>query len=329
MSWTRAEPEEAFLQAVESRLGQVLEGGDSALPKSSAILRSAARHLCVAGDAKRARPMLTYYFGNAVGAEPEQLVDSAIAGELIHSASLMHDDVIDNATTRRGLPSVNANWNNCIAVLGGNHLLSIAFSLLKDSTNEVIGDAVDVIAQMTRAAVAEFEIRGQLDVSLGHWREIAVGKTGALFAWCGQVAARKVGNEEALKRFHRVGHHIGAAFQLADDVRDLGETHALKDRFSDLKNREPSYPILLAIASPSLRIEVEQLWAREAPEPSEIARVGNLILETQVAEKTCLAIRAEIDAALDALGNFSRTPGGQKVALWLEALYQRAQAGFN
>jgi heptaprenyl diphosphate synthase len=322
-------PEDLFLNAVEARLLSVLNAHDPILPESGQILNAAARHLCVGGDAKRARPMLTLYFGDALGIAPDRLVDAAVAGELIHSASLMHDDVIDEATMRRGLPSVNVNWSNSIAVLSGNYLLSVAFALLKDGPNQSTSDAVEVISHMTKAAIAEFEIRGRLDVSLDHWRDIAVGKTGALFAWCGQAAARVGANEDAAARFYRCGYHIGAAFQLADDVRDLQDKKGLKDRFSDIKNREPSYPILLALSSPVLKREIETLWAKENFDADEVARVGHLILQSDAVQQTCHAMKAEIDAAMDALGHFALTPGGQNIGFWLKHLYQNAKAGFN
>jgi octaprenyl-diphosphate synthase len=241
----------------------------------------------------------------------------------------LHDDVVDDATMRRGRPTVNHHWSNSVSVLAGNYLLSLSFSILKDSPVQCFHDAVDVISHMTQAAMAEISVRGRLDVSPKEWRDIAVGKTGALFAWCGQAAARMAQNADAANRFYECGLHIGAAFQLADDIRDLYDYEALKDRFSDIKNREPSYPILLSISSPAIHRELAQLWSQSDMNDEDVVRVGELLLEDGAGQKTCQAMKTEIDAALDALGPYRYTGGGRSIESWLTHLYEKAYDGFR
>src|SRR5512144_1649282 len=107
-----------FLSEVEQAMDEALQTsvGDT--------LMDAARHLCMGGGGKRARPMLVRLFGDAVGAPDEHLVDVAVAAELIHSASLLHDDVVDAGMFRRGRPTANARWGNVVAVMSGDLLLS-------------------------------------------------------------------------------------------------------------------------------------------------------------------------------------------------------------
>jgi len=295
--------DDQFLQNVEKCLEEALVVDDAVLPSSTDMLLSAARHLCVGQNAKRARPLLTLYFGRALGAPTQMLVKAATAAELIHSASLMHDDVIDNATMRRGRESVNAQFGNTIAVLGGNYLLSVAFSLLRDYPQEATSEAVLVIANMTKAAIAEIEIRERIEASLDLWREIALGKTGVLFAWCGQAAAFAVHDMESAQAFRRCGHHIGVLFQLADDLRDLVEVNALKDRFADLRNKEPSYPILVAASkSASLREEIVHLWLAEQVDEKRVECIGDAIISSGALETTLHAMTVEIALAKESLG---------------------------
>ncbi len=312
--------ENEFLRAVDRRLQDVLTPKKGILPQSAQILSDATRHLCLTTSAKRARPLLTLYFADALGIAPLDVVDAAAAAELIHSASLLHDDVIDEATTRRGRPAVNVQYSNSIAVLAGNYLLSEAFVLLNRYPSEVITDAVEVISDMTKAAIAELEIRGKCDTSLEVWREIAVGKTGALFAWCGQVPAWLSGNRDAVERVRRCGRHIGVIFQMADDVRDLVDTSGLKNRYADIKNREPSYPILLATQHTSVKQVLADAWLNEVLDDNTVKSIGQIILATSVASDTCSAMRKEIAAAADALGYLSETQGGSKIVMWLERL---------
>jgi octaprenyl-diphosphate synthase len=313
--------EQAYLDRVESCLEGALVIHAKALGQASTILSQASRYLCFGNSSKRARPLLSLYFGQAVAQDSGNLVAIGAAAELIHSASLLHDDVVDVATMRRGRPSVNVHFSNAVAVLAGDFLLSRAFFLLKEYPERVRTEAIEVVEEMTTAALTELAVRAQLDVSLETLRDVAVGKTGALFAWCGQAAALSAGREEAAKCFWRAGRHIGAAFQLADDLKDFVDLEGLKDRFSDLKNREPSYPILVAAQSSETAANaIAALWQEEEPSPEHIAEIGNKVLATGAIEITREAMRKEVAAAMDTMGSFIATPGGECLKDWLRRL---------
>src|SRR5689334_9930966 len=102
MSFDQEATQRQFLDAVEARIAQVLSEHDKVQPNSAFLLNAVARHLCVTHNAKRIRPLLTHWFGQALDVDQEQLIDAAVACELIHSASLLHDDVVDEASLRRG-----------------------------------------------------------------------------------------------------------------------------------------------------------------------------------------------------------------------------------
>src|SRR5688500_11603790 len=115
-----------FLDQVEEGLGSALaEGPATGEAADGAILREAVRRLCLAPGAKRVRPRLVAHFGEALGVPPAGLVDVAVAAELIHAGSLLHDDVVDHARLRRGRPTANAEWGNLVAVLSGDLCLTL------------------------------------------------------------------------------------------------------------------------------------------------------------------------------------------------------------
>ncbi|HEY3451994.1 MAG TPA: polyprenyl synthetase family protein [Myxococcales bacterium] len=284
-----------FVQTVEGRLGAALSGD------KGGVLAEASRALCLEAGGKRIRPRLTFLLGEAAGAPREALEDVAAAGELIHGASLLHDDVVDEASVRRRRPTANARWGNAVAVLAGDWLLSNAFALLRPHPRPVTTGAIEVVGLMSHAAALELEVRGRLDLPLGEWRSIAEGKTGALFAWCGRSAGLLAGREDLARAFDDFGMRLGVAFQLADDLKDLAGGEG-KDRFADLKNKNPSVPILWAAQrSPALRARLEALWSREHPAAAEVAAAGEALLAQGAAEETASQLLAEVDAALGAL----------------------------
>lgn len=316
---------EAFVGRVEAALERALDSGIHAGPEGPELLMEAARNLVLAGAAKRARPRLTYLFGRAIDAPSDGLVDVAVAGELIHAGSLLHDDVVDGAETRRGRPTANALWGATAAVLSGDLVLTLAFVQLQERPRIITTEAVETIATMTRGVMAEVLARGRVELPLGRWREIVAGKTASLFAWCAGSAARLVGEDEAAGRFGACAGHLGVAFQLADDLLDLQRLGTGKDAFSDILNREPTFPILVAAArSDEVRREVARLWNAPRVTPGDAESLGRAVLATGAGAETVERLRAEVAAALDALGPYAERPGGREVVLWSRELESRA-----
>src|SRR5450631_1326574 len=237
-----------FLRATEDRLGQVLTRAGSGVAASD-TLGNAARHLCIGGGGKRLRPLMVHLFGRAVGAPPASLLHVGVAAELVHSASLLHDDVVDQGMFRRGRPTVNALWGNIVAVMGGDLLLCVALDELSTLDRAVTASAVATVAEMTRATIGEVEARGDLSLPPEQLRAIAEGKTGALFGFCGAAAATLTGKPEVARRFDTFGRHLGVAFQIADDLKDLTGGDPGKAPFADIRSRTPSLPLLLAAKS--------------------------------------------------------------------------------
>ncbi|HYH99701.1 polyprenyl synthetase family protein [Hyalangium sp.] len=310
-----------FLVLVEQRINAALVDGDAGPDVKGDTLMEAARHLVLGGGGKRARPLLVRLFGDAVGLPGEQLVEIGVAAELIHSASLLHDDVVDGGMFRRSRPTVNARWGNIVAVMSGDLILSTTLLRLVELDARMAQSALSVVAEMTRAAIAEVEARGIMDLPLAQLRYIAEGKTGSLFGWCGKAVALIARAPDAVQRFDGFGRHLGVAFQIADDIRDILGTDVGKPQYADLHSRTPSMPMLLALAKDDgLRRKLRDAWAFSSLSPERAQELGAGIIATGAVDQSLERLNAEIEAALDQLGPFADTVGGQELVGWARKL---------
>lgn len=310
-----------FLERFEERIHSALHDTHHGKHEPRVLLE-ASRHLTFAGAAKRMRPLLVDHFGAALGVNEETRLAIATSAELIHTASLLHDDVVDEGTERRGEPTVNAQWNNSVAVLGGDLMLCIALEQLAALPRQVTFDAVQLVAEMTRAAMLEVEARNST-WDLKAWERIADGKTGSLLAWCGTAPAVAAGFVVEAPRFGTCGRHLGLAFQLTDDLLDLvGNMETIgKDPLADLRNKNPSFPVALARdLSPALATKLDDLWAQSTLEEEELRLIADEIVTLGVPQKTLIRVENHLDQALDALGEFASRPGGEQIAQWAHRL---------
>jgi geranylgeranyl pyrophosphate synthase len=321
----------SFIEDVEQRIDHSLAWDKNASYSDMPTLASAARHLCLAPGGKRARPKLAYYFGLSVDSDFDLLADVGVAAEFIHGASLLHDDVIDHGTLRRGLETVNIKWDNLTAVLAGDLLLAESIKGLSRCPRSVAQEALDVVAQMTRATMLEAHVRGSTETTLEQYRYIALGKTAAMFSWCGRSAAYLGSNveeiSEALERFGKFGQHFGVAFQMADDLLDLQKLESGKTPFADIRNRNPNYPLILAQnLDLGFREKLNKAWQSENTlSESAIASLGAHCISTGAAAQTLESIHHEIQIALDALGDFKSRRGCREIAAWADTVWKRFQ----
>jgi len=300
----------AFVEEVERELHRLLP------PEAPGTLLQTGRHLVFAGG-RRLRVRLVGACGGLLATPPDRLVAIAAAGEFIHAASLLHDDVVDEAALRRGAPTAHVRFGQAAAVLGGDWLLSQAMEQLAFDHDVVMG-AIRTVGEMSAAAIAEVESRGRLAGGLAVWRSVAEGKTGALFGWAAESCARAAGRPESMAGLRAFGRHLGVAFQLADDLLDLVGS-AGKDRFSDLRSRTPSYPILhLARGDLDFRRRIDALWSAEPGlEASWVEALGTRLASSDARAATLASLDTELSSAFDALGT---GPGAEALATELRAL---------
>lgn len=310
-------PAADFADSVEEYLRRRLEPRESI---DGGILEEATSHLTLAGGAKRARPRLVAHVGRAVDVADSDLVPLAAAGELVHTASLLHDDVVDDGTERRGRETVNVKWNNTVAILGGDLLLTTSLDELRPYPRPVTNAAIRVVEQMTRALMLEAEAHGSTDMTLEQWRGMAAGKTGALFGWCMSAPARVVERPALADQLDECGRRLGIAFQIADDMRDLVDPDSGKDRYNDLRNGAPSYVLLAAVArDETLRQVLGHLWEDDT-RLQDLESLVAAILDSGALEQARSQLAEEVERALDALAPLADCTNGQHVVRWAHEL---------
>ncbi len=317
-----------FIERVEQQLVELL---DNDLPPSDAPdgeLGAGARHLALAPGAKRARPRLVWLFGEAVGADAAGLCDLAIAAELIHTASLLHDDVVDNSGFRRGRTTANARWGNTAAILTGDLVLSTAIRQLAGHPPAITVAAVQAVADMSRAALIEVRARDRVDVDEATWLQIARGKTGALFGWCGRSAGLLAGDEDAAGRFEDCGRRFGVAFQLADDLKDFVRSGTGKPCLADIRTGGPSRVLIVAAeADPSVAAALASLWSQSDRSEADVDACARAVQNTDAIERCEAMLVDEVSAAIDALGPWRDRPAGARLARWARGLADKYLQG--
>lgn len=306
-----------FLAQVESQIVDQL-GGENPRPEDTLLI--AARHLCLKAG-KRARPMLVKIFGDTLGIHESRLIEPAVATELIHAASLLHDDVVDNGMWRRAKPTVNARWGNVVAVMSGDLLLSNALLRLAKFDSRIAQYGLGVVSEMTHAAIAEVQARGNLDLSLAGLKAIGSGKTGSLFGLCGMCAAVTAGDEDAVRRFDAFGRRIGVAFQMADDIRDISGTDEGKPQYADLQSRTPNLPVLLAVQRDArVKKKIAEAWGWTALTQDKIRELGTAVVVTGALDEAITMMNAEIDAAVEALGPYAERESSANLVMWARTI---------
>lgn len=219
-------------------------------PELGDLAIRAARYL-LARPGKRIRPLCVLLGARLGGRELDRGVrDLAIACELVHNATLLHDDVIDEGTERRGAPTARMVFGNSASVLAGDHLLIHSLQLVESvGHRRLLSSLLETIHQMVAAEAVQLEQRGRLNPSREVYLSVVQGKTAGLFRW-GLVAGGTAGglDGDSLATLGQAGNALGVAFQLMDDVLDLSGDSAEtgKDVFADLREGKLTWPFIVA-----------------------------------------------------------------------------------
>ncbi|HEU5469925.1 MAG TPA: polyprenyl synthetase family protein [Actinophytocola sp.] len=240
----------ALLDAVTGGLARVEDLLLTVAHSDVDFVNQAAMHLVKAGG-KRFRPLFTLLSAQFAGGNTDAVITAATAVEMVHLATLYHDDVMDEATMRRGEVSVNARWDNTIAILTGDFLFAHASRLVADLGS----DAARIIAETMGELVT-----GQMRETIGprdgedpvrHYLSVIGQKTGSLIATAGRYGGMFSGaGPEQVRALHRYGEIIGTAFQISDDVIDIASpaTESGKTQGTDLREGVRTLPMLYALA---------------------------------------------------------------------------------
>jgi octaprenyl-diphosphate synthase len=203
------------------------------------------------GGGKRLRPALLLLAAGASGYRGESAIRLGAVVEMIHSATLIHDDVIDGASTRRGRPSANARWGNHMSVLAGDWLYMQSFEMaLRERNFAILDILIDLTQNMVEGELLQLTLLGRIDLNETEATELAYRKTACLFSGCSRLGAvlgkQPKAVEEALAEY---GRNAGLAFQLVDDLLDFTASPEKlgKPVLSDLKEGKVTLPLIFAL----------------------------------------------------------------------------------
>ncbi|MGP2570300.1 polyprenyl synthetase family protein [Ornithobacterium rhinotracheale] len=224
--------------------------------KTNVSLLDRIMQFIVRRKGKQMRPMFVFLTAKLIGKTTERTYRGASMIELIHTASLVHDDVVDDSNMRRGFFSINALWKNKIAVLVGDYLLSKSVLLATENTDfDLLMVVSNAIREMSEGELLQIEKAKKLDITEEVYFEIIRQKTAALISACCEIGARSVGaDEEVAKKMYRFGELVGIAFQIKDDLFDYTNTNIIgKPIGIDIKEQKMTLPLIYSIntASPS------------------------------------------------------------------------------
>lgn len=247
MSVNIGDPVRDELISAEKKLLRLLDSNE-------ALIAEICHYLIDAGG-KRLRPLfvlLVYRASGGSDAKSDDAIDAAIALELIHSATLLHDDIIDAGMLRRGKPSAFARYGSAASLVAGDYLFCRAFELCGRFDERLVRTAARACIQLTEGEVMEGRMRHQAAARLDDYIAIITLKTASLFSAGGRVAADLAGaGQKTIEQMERLGQSVGLAFQMIDDLLDvLGPEEKIgKPVGSDLRLGVKSLPMVLAMQS--------------------------------------------------------------------------------
>lgn len=256
-----------------ARVEQILQGE---LRNPHPFVDELIRHSFRLGG-KRLRPVLVLLTGRATGQLTDEHLTLAAVVEMIHTATLLHDDVLDEADTRRHLQTVNARWNNEASVLSGDYLFSHAFYLASTTGStfacQVIGQSTNIVCE---GELRQIHSRGNIELTEAEYLEIIEAKTAELCSCCCHLGAHFAGApQNVIQAAGKFGRYLGIAFQIADDLLDLvgAEEEAGKSLGTDLQQQKMTLPLirLLATASAADQPRIRELFASSSrPDQAEL-----------------------------------------------------------
>ncbi len=265
---------QADLLLVEKRIGEVLSARE---PRLTEI----ADYIINAGG-KRVRPAVSLLIFRACGgSDVTDMVDLSVALELIHTATLLHDDIIDSNDVRRGLDAAPLKFGIADTLVTGDFLFSRAFEVCGRFEEKIVAWAADACVKLTEGEIMQGRFRRNTNVSEADYFEIIDRKTASLFAVGARIASYLAGCQpDRIENLERCGREIGIAFQMIDDALDvLGDPRKMGKRVgTDLLDGNPSLPIVRGLELPAVRkaFTQEQLGSAEIEEALAALRASGL-----------------------------------------------------
>ncbi len=296
---------------VEGDLPKVEEAIEKALDTRHRLLLEVSTHLLKAGG-KRLRPALVLLAAKFSQYQIERLMPVAAAVELIHMATLVHDDVVDSSTMRRGMPTVNAKWNKATSVLVGDYLFAKAFSLLAGEGNpRVVRVMADVVYQMSVGELQQMTGASDPDQTVDDYYDRIIKKTGLFIAESCRVGALVSGAaEEEAQALYNYGHGVGLGFQIIDDILDFTSNvrQLGKPVCSDLRGGIITLPVILALRGAPRKDELRRIVSSKNLMDGDVNQVVKILQESGSLEESYKIAKGFIKDAKAELKKLPKVP---------------------
>ena len=309
-------PLDEELELVERRLTDLLDSREARLTDIS-------NHLIGAGG-KRVRPSVTILIFRACGGKGlTDIVDVAVALELIHSASLLHDDIIDGGRVRRGRDSARLKYGLAETLVTGDFLFSRAFQICGRFDEKLINWAAEACISLTEGEIMQGRFRRNAAVTYADYQEIITRKTASLFEQGARTAAYLAqAPADTVEAMARCGLHVGVTFQMIDDLLDVtgAESTLGKPAGLDVREGNPSLPVVLAITKDR---EIRRLFQKPALTEREVETALNRLRRPAVIEEGFRLAAEHAKQARDALRVLPDSPYRQNLLSLIDQLVER------
>lgn len=295
--------------------------------KSKVPLLDKITHYIIRRKGKQMRPMFIFLSAKMLGQMNDRAYDAASLVELLHTATLVHDDVVDDANERRGFFSVNALWKNKIAVLVGDYMLSKVLLLSIEKNNlrllEIVARAV---REMSEGELLQIEKARRLDITEEVYFEVIRQKTASLIATCCEAGAVSVDREDMAPTMQKFGELVGLAFQIKDDIFDYGTPGNIgKPTGLDIRERKITLPLIYALnnSSKEIKSELINIIKNHNEDPKFVQRAIDLVIAQggiEYAHKRMIGLK---DEALSLLNEIPDSEAKRSLVALVEYTTQR------
>jgi len=260
------------------------EGKFRQFMKSKVMLLDTIMNYIVQRKGKQIRPVVVFLTAGCVGTINEKTYRGAALIELLHTATLVHDDVVDSSDYRRGFFSINAIWKNKIAVLVGDYLLSKGLLLSVENKDfDLLTSVSTAVREMSEGELLQIEKARKLDITEEVYFDIITKKTATLISACCAVGVQSTDADEKYAEIARnFGEKVGIAFQIKDDLFDYGDDEIGKPLGIDIKEKKMTLPLIYALQNTtrSTKKHIIQLIKNESENPKKVRQVIDFVKST-------------------------------------------------
>ena len=297
-------PDPALAESVQQGIAEVEALLHESVRSDLEFATRTSLHLVDAGG-KRFRPLFALLAAQFGDPHAEAVIKSAAIVEMVHLATLYHDDVMDEATMRRGATSANARWDNSVAILTGDFLFAQASRLVADLGTDAVREMAGTFEALVTGQMRETVGVGADEDAVAFYLKVIHEKTGSLIAIAGKFGAWFSGADpKHVQAMERIGRLLGTAFQISDDVIDIASPadESGKTPGTDLREGVRTLPMLYALADPSTDARLRELLAGPIENDADVEEALKLLRESdglakarQTLDEYAAAVRAELD----------------------------------